>query len=769
MMVAFGPRRSSWVEVDRATGDDSDTIPVVERFDLVYRTLASVMFNFTQSGHPGGSVSSGRIVSSLSLATMDYDISDPIRPDADIIAYAAGHKALGLYAMLGLRDEIVRWARPDLLPGEARLRLRLEDLIGFRRNPTQPTPLFRSFGSKPLDGHPTPATPFVKIATGPSGVGVGSALGLAVAAADYFGADAPRVHVIEGEGGLTPGRVSEVIAFASAAGLDNVVVHLDWNQSSIDSDAVTREGDHPGDYVQWDPMELFYLHDWNVLHVADGFDIGLILSAQRRALSMGNGRPTAIVYRTTKGWRYGIEGKKSHGAGHKMGSDAYLASVAPLFGDVAMPDCDPSDPVAVERAFWATLEMVRDLIASDPMTPQAAGLVAAAATRLDSRKRSPRSGAPDVEQIYVGLDPAVTPEEAAIEPGSSIAIRQQLGAVLGHLNRRSGGSILIAAADLLGSTAIADAAQGFPEGFYERTRNPGSRTLPFGICEDGLMGVMTGVSGFGRHVGAGASYGAFIAPLGHIAVRVHAISDQMRQHTDPGPLHPVVLVCGHAGMKTGEDGPTHADPQALQLMIENFVPGSAITLTPWEPGEVWPLVAAAFAARPSLIVPFVTRPSEPVLDRAGLGLAPAAAAASGVYRLTETSGSPDAVVVLQGSEVTYAFVQETMPLLAADGIEVEAYVVTSPELFDRLSPGRRAQVYPWHVAQRAIGITGFTLPTMYRWIASEAGRSCTLHPFKAGHYLGSGAGTMVVHEAGLDGPGQLAGIKRFLDAGIGAV
>ena len=58
----------------------------------------------------------------------------------------------------------------------------------------------------------------------------------------------------------------------------------------------------------------------------------------------------------------------------------------------------------------------------------------------------------------------------------------------------------------------------------------------------------------------------------------------------------MVLVCAHAGLKTGEDGPTHADPQALQLLQENFPRGTAITLTPWDPQECWPLLAAAFRA-----------------------------------------------------------------------------------------------------------------------------------------------------------------------------
>ena len=35
----------------------------------------------------------------------------------------------------------------------------------------------------------------------------------------------------------------------------------------------------------------------------------------------------------------------------------------------------------------------------------------------------------------------------------------------------------------------------------------------------------------------------------------------------------------------------NADPQALQLLQENFPRGIAITLTPWEPQELWPWLA----------------------------------------------------------------------------------------------------------------------------------------------------------------------------------
>lgn len=273
-----------------------EEIQQFERFDLIYRSLCAMLFNYVPtSGHPGGSISSGRFVMGLLYDGMDYDVSQPDREDADIISYAAGHKALGLYSLWALRNEVMRVGNPGLLPSEGRYQLRLEDLLGFRRNPTAGTPLIKKFHVKALDGHPTPATPFVRLSTGASGVGLGSSIGLAIGALDYFGKDAPDVHIVEGEGGMTPGRVYEALAAAGTSSLRNVVLHVDWNQASIDSNRVCRDGETPGDYVQWNPMELTYLHDWNVIWVPDGRDFQQIVTAQHRARAMDNGQPTAIV------------------------------------------------------------------------------------------------------------------------------------------------------------------------------------------------------------------------------------------------------------------------------------------------------------------------------------------------------------------------------------------------------------------------------------------------------------------------------------------
>lgn len=783
MSVRFGPRRGEWLDVREAGVEEPSAgeRQFWEHFDLVYRTLCAILYNYAPtSGHPGGSISSGRFVASMLFGSMEYDLSDPRRPDADLVSYAAGHKALGLYAMWALRDEVARMAAPELVPGEVGLRLRLEDLLGFRRNPSNRTPLFQEFHAKPLDGHPTPATPFVPLATGASGVGMASSLGLALAAADRYGQDAPRVHIVEGEGGLTPGRVSEALAFAGTASLGNAVVHLDWNQSSIDSDRVCRENGRPGEYVQWTPAELFYLHDWNVVAVPDGTDVAQVRAAQRLALDMANGQPTAIVYRTTKGWRYGIEGRKSHGAGHKLCSAEFYEALSPLLDSspvdvpAGVPRCEPGeslchvgdDKAQVERCYWRALRHVRRVLDENPaMVEFLARGLREARRRLDARARSPRGDGPEVDRVFrTARAGGAAPEEVSLEAGTTLPLRKQLGRVLGHLNRSSGGALLIGAADLLDSTAVSAGGEGFPDRYYNRRTNPGSRILSVGgIAEDGLSGILSGAAAFGTHVGVGASYGAFIAPLGHIASRLHAIGNQARASARGGPYRPFVLVCGHAGLKTGEDGPTHADPQALQLLQENFPEGTMITLTPWEPGEIWTLVSAALAARPAVLAPFVTRPAEPVLDREALGLAPVADAARGVYRLRAARGSRHGTVVLQGSGVTYAFVQETLPRLQREGIDLDVYYICSVELFDRLPAAERESAFPESRGAEAMGITGFTLPTLYRWVRSDRGRKHSLHPFREGHFLGSGPGPDVIREAGLDGDGQFRAIAAYVE------
>jgi transketolase len=746
---------------------DSESL---EFYDLIYRTLCAVMFNHASSGHPGGSISSGHIVESLIFNQMNYDFSNPMDRTADIVSYSAGHKALGLYAMWALRNEIVRQAHPALLP-EVIQQMRLEDLLGFRKNPITKTPLFLEHGVKPLDGHPTPETPFVWLSTGPSGVGVATSTGLALTLKDMHGENAPAVHIIEGEGGMTPGRVAEALASAATSGLDNLYFHVDWNQAAIDSDFVTRDGDTAGDYVQWDPCEFLLVHGFNVIYVPDGFDFAQVNEAQKQALALNNGKPTGIVYRTVKGWKYGIEGKKSHGGGHKFYSDEYHEALRPFeekFG-LRFPRFEgEKTPETIEKAYYDSLLVIREVFASHKELTQHLGdCVAKCKQRHADSPKPLRSNAPDLGKLYAAnaISPFERPEICTYETGSSQTLRGSLAHGLNHVNKLTNGAIFAAAADLYGSTNISNIGSGFGSGFWHPVDNPESRLFSAGgIAEDAMGGICSGISTMGYQIGVGSSYGAFIAPLNTICAKTHGIGQQTLRHRVPGePNKTFVIVCGHAGVKTGEDGPTHAEPQALQVLQENFPGDVMISLTPWDPNELWPLTAGTLLQRPAVMAAYVTRPSEVMLDREALGLAPAEDSVKGVYKLLQANGKPDATIVYQGSEVAYAFAAGVLPRLKEKGINLDVYYISSAELFDRLDEEERQEIYPSSSATSAMMFSGFTVATTYRWIMSERGRSFTMYPWKSGNFLGSGQGDVCLEQAGMHAAAQLETIQRFIE------
>jgi transketolase len=277
--------------------------------------------------------------------------------------------------------------------------------------------------------------------------------------------------------------------------------------------------------------------------------------------------------------------------------------------------------------------------------------------------------------------------------------------------------------------------------------------------------MMAGLSAFGKHIGVSSSYGAFISAMEHTAARLHGIGEQNKVMHYGGHYNTWILINAHAGLKTGEDGPTHADPQCLQLIQQNFPEGVLITLTPWEPGEIWNLLIAGLKKRPAILSPFVTRPNELIFDREMYRIAPAVDAIKGVYALrkADTKVKLDGSIVLQESGVTIEFITKVLPRLDKDGYNLNIFYISSSELFDMLPDDEKNSIFPYSLRDEAMGITGFTIPTMYRWITGSEGRQRILHPFKKGYYLGSGAAESVLLQAGLDGESMYKDIRSYID------
>lgn len=769
----FSKKRSAYADVTDFLNHESCVLDLqekeqLEKLDIIYRALVAILYNFVpSSGHPGGSISSGRIVSSLIYKMMAYELAAPHRLDADILSYAAGHKALGMYALWALRNECVRLAAPELLAQKEQDQLRLEDLLGFRRNKVQGTPLFEKLNAKTLGGHPEPCTPFVRTSTGASGVGVASAVGLAIGAADAYAAEAPIVHILEGEGGLTAGRVSETLACAATAQLKNAVFHIDWNQASIETNCVTCENQQPGDYVQWTPTELFHIHDFNVIYVPDGHDFAQIYAAQKMALQFDNHQPTAIIYRTVKGWHYGLEGKAAHGSGHKFCSAEFYAALAECeqaFA-VSFPRFEGDNSAEnVEENYWKTLLTIRTILEKETaLTAYIAQQIKERGQDLQKTGRVMRVDLGNIEKVYTDFKVQDVPAEFVFKAGESYTTRGVLGNVLAYLNKQTNGCLLTGSADLYGSTNAGNVAKDFPKGFFNTQTNPLSREISVGgICEDAMAGICSGISSFGKHIGVASSYAAFLA-FAHVAARLHAIGYQTA-HEVGQAANTLILFNGHAGLPTGEDGPTHADPQALQLVQDNFPKGLCITLTPMEVDEIWPLIVRGLQLRPAILSPFVTRPSHKFIDRASAAIAPAIAAEKGVYYLHKPqTDQPDGVIFVQGAGAGRIFVEGVLPEIKKQNANVAVLYVTSRELFELLPKAEQDKLVPPVWKQMATAITDFTLPTMDCWLHSDDGRACALYPHKSGQYLGSGKASKLYEEAEMDATGQLRCVNQYLE------
>src|SRR5436309_13636952 len=150
------------------------------------------------SGHPTSCASAAEIVSVLFYSVMRYDPHDPRNPDNDVFVLSKGHAAPVLYAA---------WAEAGAFPREKLLTLRRID--------------------SDLEGHPTPRLPFVDVATGSLGQGLGVGVGLALGAR-MLGADA-RVFVLLGDGEMAEGSVWEAAQMASHEKVENLVAIVDVN------------------------------------------------------------------------------------------------------------------------------------------------------------------------------------------------------------------------------------------------------------------------------------------------------------------------------------------------------------------------------------------------------------------------------------------------------------------------------------------------------------------------------------------------------------
>ena len=207
------------------------------------------MVGIAKSGHPGGSMSSTDILTTLYFNEMKQDPATWTRDGKgqDMFILSAGHMTPVYYSVL---------ARAGYFP--------VSELATFR-----------SFGAR-LQGHPSirKGLPGVFQASGSLGQGLSAAAGLALG--KKLDKEDNFVYCLCGDGESEEGQIWEAGMFAVFHKLDNLIAMTDWNGKQID----------------W---------DWNVI-VAEGHDFDSIKKAFELAKAgKGSGKPTMILFKTEMG------------------------------------------------------------------------------------------------------------------------------------------------------------------------------------------------------------------------------------------------------------------------------------------------------------------------------------------------------------------------------------------------------------------------------------------------------------------------------------
>ena len=291
------------------------------------------------SGHPTSSMSAADIIAVLLARHLVYDWQHPDLPGNDHLIYSKGHASPLCYAMFKAAGAI---DDAELLT-------------------------FRKFGSR-LQGHPTPAIPWVDVATGSLGQGLPIATGVALAGR-YLDKLPFHTWALCGDSELAEGSIWEAIDKAGYYRLGNLTAIFDVNR--LGQRGETEYGWHTEVYRQ--RAEAFGAH----AVVIDGHDLEQVDTALREARKATD-RPTVIVARTVKG--KGVAEIENHEGWHGKALPPDLAEKAiaelggirslvvesakpdpglqpqrPPAGDVTLPTYQKGDKVPTRKAYGDAL------------------------------------------------------------------------------------------------------------------------------------------------------------------------------------------------------------------------------------------------------------------------------------------------------------------------------------------------------------------------------------------------------------------------------
>ncbi len=645
---------------------------VIDRAADNIRLLSAAMVEKAKSGHPGGAMGGADYLNVLYSEFLNFDPDEMDWPYRDRFFLDPGHMSPMLYSVLALCGAYS-----------------IEEISEFRQ-----------WGS-PTPGHPeVNVTRGIENTSGPLGQGHTMAVGAAIAErimVDRFGDwCSHKTFTFISDGGVQEEISQGAGRIAGFLGLSNLIMFYDSNgiQLSTETSAVTSE-DTEAKYKSW---------GWRIITI-NGNNQEEIRQALASAINEKK-KPVLIIGRTIMGKGCvtadgsSFENQSStHGQPISAAGASFEKTVENLGGDA-------SNPIAI-------FEDVMDYYHS--VMNQKRQIVKERKLEEASWRKNNAELAEVLDRWLSGRLPEINWE--MIEQKQDIATRAASGAVLSYLAEHLD-NLIVMSGDLANSDKT--------DGFLKKTKpfsyqNFSGTFLHAGVSELTMASLSNGI----------ALHGGLIPACGTFFV----FSDYMKPAVRMASLMElkVIYVWTHDAFRVGEDGPTHqpVEHEAQIRLLEKLKNHSGRPgLLVLRPGDALETTVCW-----KMAIENDNTPTALLLSRQGIKDFPnadkssryndALQAMKGAYIAKDCSGSPDVILIGNGSEVS-TLLGSSVFLEERKGIKSRVISVPSEGLFDLQDDSYRNKLLP--VGVPVFGLTA-GLPITLRGLVGEKGKVAGLDHF----------------------------------------
>jgi transketolase len=636
------------------------------------RILSAAMVEKAKSGHPGGAMGGADFINVLYSEFLNFDPDDMAWPFRDRFFLDPGHMSPMLYSILTLVGTIS-----------------IEDIKNFRQW-----------------GSPTPGHPEVDIirgienTSGPLGQGHTMAVGAAITerflVARFGEWMAHKTYTFISDGGVQEEISQGAGRIAGFLGLNNLIMFYDSNdiQLSTECNAVTME-DTAKKYEAW---------GWKVITI-NGNDPHEIRGALTKAHAETE-KPTLIIGKTIMGKGALTEDGanyerqcSTHGMPLGEAGASFEKSIANLGGD-------PQNPFVV---FPEVAQYYKEVLGAKRK---------AVAAKKEEYKKWAASN-PQLDKKLTSFLELQVPnvDYEAIAQKANSATRAASSAVLAVYAEKVE-NMIVSSADLSNS----DKTDGFLKKSKAFMKGDFSGAfLQAGVSELTMAAIANGMALHGGVIPVCATFFVF--------------SDYMKPAARLAALMqlPVKYVWTHDAFRVGEDGPTHqpveqeAQIRLMEKLQNHHGANSMLVLRPADGAETtvaWKMALENTKTPTALLLSRQNINDLPV--KAGsTRYKDALAAEKGAYIVKDVEGTPDIVLVANGSEVS-TLLDGAEILEKEKNMKVQIVSAISEGLFRNQDKAYQATVLPSGIP--TLGLTA-GLPVTLDGLVGPRGKSIGLNHF----------------------------------------